>query len=80
LSAPIAALSGAALGDGTLAEQELFAWWSEMIEVPIVAEGGLSAEIVRQITPVTDFLAFGDEIWGTDTPAETLSTLLAARA
>ncbi|NDH71498.1 MAG: thiamine phosphate synthase, partial [Rhodobacteraceae bacterium] len=59
---------------------DLFAWWSEMIEVPIVAEGGLSAEIVRQITPVTDFLAFGDEIWGTDSPAEALNTLLAARA
>ena len=27
-----------------------------------------------------DLLAFGDEIWGTDTPAETLTTLLAARA
>ena len=50
-----------------------------MIEVPIVAEGGLSAEIVLHITPVTDFLAFGDEIWGTDTPAETLTKLLAAR-
>ncbi len=73
-------LSGAALGDGTLAEHDLFAWWSEMIEVPIVAEGGLSAEIVRQITPVTDFLALGDEIWGTDSPTETLTTLLAARA
>jgi thiamine-phosphate pyrophosphorylase len=68
------------LGDGTLAEHDLFAWWSEMIEVPIVAEGGLSAEIVRQITPVTDFLALGDEIWGTDSPTETLTTLLAARA
>jgi thiamine-phosphate pyrophosphorylase len=62
-----------------LAEYELFAWWSEMIEVPIVAEGGLSADIVRYITPVTDFLAFGDEIWGTDAPSEALTTLLEAR-
>lgn len=72
-------LSGATLGDGTLAEADLFSWWSEMIEVPIVAEGGLTSDIVRQISPVTDFLAFGDEIWGTGQPAATLETLLQAR-
>ena len=30
------------LGDGSRAELELFQWWSEMVEVPIVAEGALS--------------------------------------
>ena len=73
-------LSGATLGDGTLAEHDLFTWWSEMIEGPIIAEGGLSADIVRQITPVTDFLAFADEIWGTEDPSSSLDTLLQARA
>jgi thiamine-phosphate pyrophosphorylase len=29
------------LGDDIRAERDLFAWWSEMIELPVVAEGGL---------------------------------------
>jgi thiamine-phosphate pyrophosphorylase len=51
------------LGDGTLAGQDLFAWWSEMIEVPVVAEGALTADLVAALAPVTDFFAIGDEIW-----------------
>lgn len=73
-------LSGATLGDGTLAEFDLFAWWSQMIEVPVVAEGGLTPELIRQLTPVTDFFALGDEIWqGTD-PAAELAALKAVMA
>ena len=34
------------LGDGRLAALELFQWWSEMIEVPCVAEGALTADLV----------------------------------
>jgi len=70
-------LSG--LGDGTVAEAELFQWWSEMIEVPVVAEGGLNADLVRSLAPVTDFLAFGEEIWSTEDPVATLKALAAAR-
>ncbi len=51
------------LGDGTKADKELFAWWSAMIEVPVVAEGALTVQIVRDLTAVTDFFAIGDEIW-----------------
>ncbi len=29
------------LGDGNLADPKIFSWWSEMIVVPVVAEGGL---------------------------------------
>ena len=67
-----------ALGDGTLAEAELFAWWSEMIEVPVVAEGALDEDIVRTLAPVTDFFAVGEEIWRTYAPAEALGRLVAA--
>jgi thiamine-phosphate pyrophosphorylase len=31
------------LGDGIRAGRDLFAWWSEMIELPVVAEGGLTS-------------------------------------
>lgn len=67
------------LGDGTRADPELFAWWSEMIEVPVVAEGALSAALVATLTPVTDFLAIGEEIWSTEDPAATLRDLLTPR-
>ena len=66
-----------ALGDGSRAEQDLFAWWSEMIEVPVVAEGALTRDLVEALAPVTDFFALGEEIWTTDDPAATLKALLA---
>lgn len=65
------------LGDGERVDPELFAWWSEMIEVPVVAEGALTQELVAQLAPVTDFFAIGQEIWTHDSPADALTTLLA---
>ena len=56
-------VSAGLLGDGTLAEPELFQWWSEMIEVPVVAEGGLTPDAIAAIAPFADFLCLGDEIW-----------------
>lgn len=53
-----------ALGDGRRADRDLFTWWSEMVELPVVAEGALDAETVASLAPVSDFLAFGEEIWG----------------
>lgn len=67
-----------ALGDGALAEPELFSWWTDMIELPVVAEGGLTPELIRTLTPVTDFFAIGEEIWREEEPAEALRTLAAA--
>ena len=60
------------LGDGSVAEPELFAWWSDMIEVPVVAEGALTPVLVGQLAPVTDFVALGPELWGADDPAAAL--------
>ncbi len=65
------------LGDGTRAEQDLFQWWSEMIEVPVVAEGGLTAELIGSLAPCTDFFGIGDEIWAGDDPVAALTALLA---
>lgn len=64
-------ISGA-LGDGEVAEHELFTWWSEMIEVPVVAEGGLTTELVTQFAPVTDFFSVGEEIWSSEDPVAAL--------
>jgi len=66
------------LGDGSKAELELFEWWSMMIEVPVVAEGALTPELVRALAPHTDFFGIGSEIWQDDTPAKTLTGLRSA--
>ncbi|MEA5163373.1 MULTISPECIES: thiamine phosphate synthase [Cereibacter] len=66
-----------ALGDGSLAEAELFGWWSEMIEVPVVAEGALTPEKVAELAPLTDFFAVGEEIWREEDAAAALRRLLA---
>ena len=60
------------LGDGEVAEPDLFKWWSEMIEVPVVAEGDIGDEDFRNLASVTDFFALGDEVWLADNPAERL--------
>lgn len=56
-------VSASALGDGAEAPLELFQWWSEMIEAPVVAEGGLSQDRAAEVAGAADFLALGDEIW-----------------
>ena len=48
-----------------------------MIELPVVAEGGLTVAAVERLAPVTDFFAIGDEIWTSDTPLAALQTLTA---
>lgn len=65
------------LGDGTRAEFELFQWWSEMIEVPVVAEGALTTDLVARLGPVTDFFGIGDEIWASADAPAALKALLA---
>lgn len=67
-----------ALGDGRQAERELFEWWSEMIEIPVIAEGALDEALVADLAPVTDFFAFGAEVWGAADPAARLRALAAA--
>lgn len=64
------------LGDGSRAGADLFDWWSEMIEVPVVAEGALTADLVARLGPVTDFFAVGEEIWQQDNPLAALKALM----
>lgn len=66
-----------ALYDGEIAQADLFQWWSEVIEVPCVAEGQLDELMVRTLAPVTDFFGVGDEIWGKEDPLAALKTLWA---
>lgn len=66
-----------ALGKGERADFDLFEWWSAMIEVPVIAEGALTRELVERFGPVTDFFGIGPEIWGAEDPALALKTLVA---
>lgn len=70
-------ITASGLGDGETAPFDLFEWWSEMIEVPVIAEGGLTPDLVTRLAPVVDFLAFGAEIWTAESPPAQLASLLA---
>ncbi|MEQ6247993.1 thiamine phosphate synthase [Sulfitobacter sp. HNIBRBA3233] len=67
-----------ALDDGRFAETDMFQWWSEVIEIPCVAEGQLDVDMIRTLAPITDFFGIGDEIWSKEDPVAALNTLWAA--
>lgn len=52
-----------ALGDGTRADDELFEWWSEMIETPVVAEGGVTPEDAARLADRADFVVPDLGVW-----------------
>lgn len=64
-----------ALGTTPRAEEDLFVWWSEMIEVPVVAEGALDAALIRRLARHADFFGIGEEIWQSPDPARALVAL-----
>ncbi|MEP5153780.1 thiamine phosphate synthase [Planktotalea sp.] len=68
-------MGAAALGDGERASEDLFQWWSEVIEVPIVAEGALDADVCKTFATITDFFAFGEELWSSEDPVAKLAEL-----
>jgi thiamine-phosphate pyrophosphorylase len=66
-----------ALMEGPRADHELFAWWSEMIELPVVAEGALDVGLIEAFAPITDFFAIGAEIWREEDAVAALRALIA---
>ena len=50
-----------------------------MIEVPVVAEGGLTPELAGTLAAAADFLALGDELWTAPTGATAALAAIAAR-
>jgi thiamine-phosphate pyrophosphorylase len=49
----------------TRADPEILAWWSELMELPSVAIGGISAENCAELVRAgADFLAVVDAVWG----------------
>ncbi|MFZ1725176.1 MAG: thiamine phosphate synthase [Albidovulum sp.] len=70
-------VGASALGRGDVVDRDLLAWWSEVIEVPVVSEGGLTADLIENLAPITDFFGIGAEIWSAENPATALKKLLA---
>lgn len=68
------------LGDGQVADKELFDWWSEMITTPVVAEGGITIELAETLAKSTDFIAAESAVWdhpeGPAAAVKALSALL----
>lgn len=52
-----------ALGDGTLAPDDLFEWWAEMIETPSVAEGGVTPADAARLSATADFVVPDPAVW-----------------
>jgi thiamine-phosphate pyrophosphorylase len=52
-----------ALGDGSRAGDEIFEWWAEMIETPVVAEGGVTPTDAARLAPYADFVVPDVAVW-----------------
>ena len=66
------------IADEEGATDDLFQWWSDVVEVPVVAEGGLTPETIARLAPMTDFFGIGEEIWNEADPVAALATLTAS--
>lgn len=51
------------LGDGSRAESAIFEWWSEMIEIPIIAEGGATPTDAVRLARFADFVVPDPAVW-----------------
>ncbi len=58
-----------ALMTGPLAEKDLFDWWQHMIEIPVVAEGGVTPDIAATLVASADFIVLDASIWDSDPTA-----------
>lgn len=68
-----------ALGDGQEAGDELFQWWAEMIETPVVAEGGVTVEDAARLGHVADFVVPDPAlVWDAPDPAAVVRAFAAA--
>ncbi len=68
------------LGDDERAPDELFQWWSEMIETPSVAEGGVSEADALRLSATADFVTPDRRLWDDDDPAARLAAYARALA
>lgn len=51
------------LRTGEIADEALFDWWQAMIEVPVVAEGGMTPALAARLVGKADFIAVCRSVW-----------------
>jgi len=61
------------LGDDARADADLFEWWAEIIETPIVAEGGVAPEDAARLSDHVDFIVPDIRFWEEKDPAARLA-------
>lgn len=66
------------LGDETAAGDDLFRWWSEMIEIPSIAEGGIEETEAARLSVHVDFITPARRLWDDPDPVARLSACAAA--
>ena len=69
---------GPATGPEAAAAEQLLAWWAEVIEVPSVAEGGVTPDVAKRLGETADFIVPGSELWAAPDPAAALKAYEAA--
>ncbi len=60
------------LGSGQTVDPEVFSWWSDFVELPVVAEGGLTLHKAKPLASMVDFFALGPEVWSAADPIAAL--------
>lgn len=75
-------LGPVASGDAAaeLAPDDLFAWWAEMIETPVVAEGGVGVAEAARLAATADFVVPDAAFWDAPDPVAALGAFAAALA
>lgn len=66
---------GPVAGAGETVDPELLDWWALVVETPQVALGGITADSVRRLAGVADFILLDEEIWSAPDPAGALAAL-----
>jgi thiamine-phosphate pyrophosphorylase len=66
------------LGSDQRAPDDLFQWWSEMIETPSVAEGGVTEAEASRLGSIADFLVPDRRIWDDPDPSARFAACAAA--
>ena len=68
-------VSDTGLGTGDVVDEEVFSWWCDVVEVPVVAEGGLTPDRIETLAPFVEFFAIGPEISQSDDRPRALADL-----
>jgi thiamine-phosphate pyrophosphorylase len=71
-----------AISDGAACNTDVIQWWAELMELPVVAEGAITAaNCAHLVRAGADFLAVRDAVWNDPRgPAAGVRALLAAMA